>query len=77
MEDRNGRIEFDPIFTIGIIGKCKIETIQEIKDFFSKLEEFETIYIKTTGINLFLYFHLTSLTSDCLTSVNYKLHNTH
>jgi hypothetical protein len=48
MEDRNGRIEFDPIFTIGIIGKCKIETIQDIKDFFSTLEGFETIFVKTT-----------------------------
>jgi hypothetical protein len=44
----NGRIEFDPIFTIGIIGKCKIEKIQDIKDFFSTLEGFETIFVKTT-----------------------------
>lgn len=48
MEGGNGKIEFDPIFTIGIVGKCRIRTLQEIKDFFEVLEGFETIYIKTT-----------------------------
>ena len=48
MENRNRTGGFDPIFTIGIVGRCKIETIQEIKAFFEMLDGFETIYIKTT-----------------------------
>jgi len=46
MEDRNGRIEFDPIFTIGIIGKCKIETIQDIKDFFQLLKALKQFILR-------------------------------
>ena len=50
MDDGN-RIEFDPIFTIGIVGKAKMNTLQEVKTFFEMLEGFETIYIKTTKGN--------------------------
>lgn len=48
MEEENRKYSFDPIFTIGIVGRCKIDTLQEVKDFFEMLEGFETIYIKTT-----------------------------
>ena len=48
MENGNRNLEFDPIFTIGIVGKCKLDTLQEVKDFFEMLEGFELIYIKTT-----------------------------
>ena len=48
MDTRNRSTEFDPIFTIGIVGKCKLDTLQEVKDFFEMLEGFEIIYIKTT-----------------------------
>ena len=48
MEVEDEKNSFDPIFTVGLVGKCKIETLQEIKSFFSTLEGFETIYIKTT-----------------------------
>ena len=48
MENGNRTVSFDPIFTIGIVGKCKLGTLQEVKDFFEMLEGFETIYVKTT-----------------------------
>jgi hypothetical protein len=48
MEYGNDRIEFNPIFTFGIVGRCRLDTLKEIKDFFEMLEEFETIYVKTT-----------------------------
>ena len=48
MEERNGNINFDPVFVIGIVGRCKIDTIQEVKTFFDELDGFETIYVKTT-----------------------------
>jgi len=48
MDTGNRNMEFDPIFTIGIVGKCKLDTLQEVKHFFESLEEFEIIYIKTT-----------------------------
>jgi hypothetical protein len=50
MEVENGRQKntFDPIFIIGIVGKCNLDVLKKIKDFFAGLEGFETIYIKTT-----------------------------
>ena len=48
MEERNGNSVFDPIFVIGIVGRCKIDTMQEVKHFFDELDGFETIYVKTT-----------------------------
>jgi hypothetical protein len=48
MEYRNDKIEFNPIFTFGIVGRCRLDTLREIKDFFERLEDFETIYVKTT-----------------------------
>ena len=54
MEIDNGKESFDPIFTIGIVGKCKLETLQEVKDFFQMLDGFNTIYIKTTKGKLWI-----------------------
>ena len=48
MEERNGNVSFDPIFVIGIVGRCKLNILQDVKDFFDELEGFETIYVKTT-----------------------------
>ena len=50
----NGNVSFDPIFTIGIVGRCKIETLKEVKDFFAMLDDFETIYVKTTKGKLWI-----------------------
>ena len=54
MEDRNGTVNFDPIFTIGIVGRCKLETLQEVKDFFELLDGFDTVYVKTTKGKLWI-----------------------
>jgi len=44
----NRNSNFDPIFTFGIVGRCRIETLQQIKESSQSLKDFETIYVKTT-----------------------------
>ena len=54
MEIDNRKVSFDPIFTIGIVGKGKLDTLQEVKDFFAMLDGFNTIYVKTTKGKLWI-----------------------
>ena len=48
MEVDNGNVSFDPVFITGIVGRCNLGTLKEVKDFFEMLEGFEIIYMKTT-----------------------------
>ena len=56
MEDkiRKERDIFDPPVTIGIVGHCRMGTLQEIKRFFQELEGFDTVYLKTTSGKLWI-----------------------
>ena len=47
-------MELDPIFTIAIVGKCKLSTMQKVKDFFDTLEGFDTVYLRTTKGKLWI-----------------------
>ena len=51
IKETNG---FNPNVTIGIVGYGDLDTLQEIKYFFSKLSSFTVVYIKTSTGRLWI-----------------------
>ncbi|MBN2604182.1 MAG: hypothetical protein JXA91_08635 [Candidatus Thermoplasmatota archaeon] len=46
--------EFNPRIVVGIVGSSDLDTLNSLKDFFSTLDGFSIVYMRTSGSPLYI-----------------------
>ena len=53
-KSKEKKYNFNPVLTVGIVGHCPIETLQELKDLVESLPCFQVIFFKTSSEKLWI-----------------------